>query len=395
MKNKLQKIENSQLIEYPKIDSDGTDEVISVEKKGLGHMLAQNTSDLIFRIEIKPVRKITYITPSCLRISGYTQEEFYADYELLLRLVHPDDVDLINRFRNIDARSTMLRWIRKDGAVIWTEHFKTVTRDEKGEPVSLYIVVRDITQRLKARLELEAMEEKFVKTFQASPHPICIIDLENDTFLDVNEGFTRFTGYPRQEVIGHTSLDLNLWVRKEDMANMKSILAKDGRMHNREFSIWIKSGEIRSGLFSAEFVAIAGKLCMVLVITDITGQKRLEAARRESEEKYKAIFNNVNAVIVWLDNNGYLIEANAKSDDFFGNAREDIVGKHFSQLGVFNPKELPRLREMFLDAMAGKVNGYVDDLEALNKKGEKIFINMYWSTWLKRRRNHRRYLHPP
>ena len=218
MKNNLLGILKKPASVYPVPASGVPDEVISVEKKGLSRILEQNTTDLIFRIQLRPAPRLTNVTSSCLRVTGYTPEEFYADPQLLQKIVHPEDMELFKNFNDPvnAAKTAVLRWIRKDGAVIWTEHSKNVIYDEHGERLSVYFIVRDITR-----------------------------------------------------------------------------------------------------------------------------QKRLQEALKEDEDKIKTIFNNVNAVIVRVDKYGRIVESNCKVNDCFGFSRDEVVGKHFTKLGVFTLKEPP------------------------------------------------------
>jgi PAS domain S-box-containing protein len=362
------------------IDKSGQDEVISVEKRGISQALAQNTSDLVFHVQIKPVPKLIYVTSSCERITGYTPEEFYADPELRYKLVYPEDTELFINFINPGSDNTtktaLLRWIRKDGTVIWTENHRNIIRDEHGEPQSVYTVVRDITEQLKTQEAFKVLEDKFSRVFQASPNPICIISLADEAFVDINDAFTRFTGYSREEAIGRNSIELGLWVNKGDPDTMRNVLQQKGKMFNYEFATRIKSGEEKTALFSAEIVVIGGSLCIVLVITDITEQKRMEEALKESEEKYRTIFENINEVIIRTNKYGKITEINSRVEDLYGYKKEEVIGKHFAKLGILTPKDLPKAMKLFGDAVRGKITDYRGELESRDKAGNRIYIDI-------------------
>jgi PAS domain-containing protein len=53
-------------------------------------------------------------------------------------------------------------------------------------------------------------EETFYKTFNANPNAICLVNIIDSRFVEINESFLRFTGYTREELIGHTHYELNL-----------------------------------------------------------------------------------------------------------------------------------------------------------------------------------------
>lgn len=120
--------------------------------------MAETAEDILFHYRLVPERRLVYINPATERIVGYTREEHYADPDLGERIIHPDDRprfhDLIQSGRYL-REVYELRWIRKDGSVVWTETRNTPVYDPSGELVAVYGVSRDITQRKELEAELE------------------------------------------------------------------------------------------------------------------------------------------------------------------------------------------------------------------------------------------------
>ncbi len=123
-------------------------------------LLAENARDLIYRYRFKPTPAFEYVSPAATRILGYTPEEHYADPELGFKVVHPDDRHLLAQAASAGytGQPLVLRWIRKDGAIIWTEQHNTPIYNEQGELVALEGIARDITQRQQAIEALRASE---------------------------------------------------------------------------------------------------------------------------------------------------------------------------------------------------------------------------------------------
>ena len=144
---------------------------------------------------------------------------------------------------------------------------------KKGKVEGIVVSCFHITERKKAEHALKKSEDKFAKIFSSSPNPICITALDGGNFIDVNESFLHFTGYSREEIIGHNAADLNLWVGDDNPIKLRKTLFEAGSLCNYEINSRRKSGELRTGLFSGNLIEIDGKLCMALVITDITEQK--------------------------------------------------------------------------------------------------------------------------
>jgi PAS domain S-box-containing protein len=292
--------------------------------------IAENSIDMIFRFRLLPVYRLTFVSPSCQRITGYTPEEYYADPELIRKTVHPEDWNLLQEFINpvnaCNRNSTILRWLRKDGSVIWTEQSLTFIHDERGEPTEAYIIARDISERKMAEEALRASEEKFSKVFNSSLNAICIVTVEGETILDINDSFTKFTGYTREEIIGHHAAELNIWVNKEEPARLLETLIENGRLYNFEINSRMKSGEVRTVLLSAEIINIAGKPCMILVITDITEQKRAEDALKENEEFTASLLMNTPTPIFVTYPDTSIKYANPAFEKLTGYSLNDISG---------------------------------------------------------------------
>lgn len=137
--------------------------------------LAENAQDLIYRYEFFPKRGFTYVSPIATAMTGYTPEEHYADPDLGLKLVHPEDRPLLEQyFQNQGEfpKLLTLRWIRKDGKIIWTEQRNVPIYDEKGRLVAIEGIARDITERKKAEILLQKQTE--LETFLSNVSIQCI-----------------------------------------------------------------------------------------------------------------------------------------------------------------------------------------------------------------------------
>ncbi|MCX7839196.1 MAG: GAF domain-containing protein, partial [Anaerolineae bacterium] len=115
--------------------------------------------DLIYRYEFTPTRGFTYVSPSATAITGYTPEDHYADPDLGLKIVHPEDRPLLEQYfqgGGTFREPIVLRWTRKDGRVIWTEQRNVPIFDAHGNLIAIEGIARDITERKRYERELEA-----------------------------------------------------------------------------------------------------------------------------------------------------------------------------------------------------------------------------------------------
>ncbi len=138
-------------------------------------------------------------------------------------------------------------------------------------------LLREIQERKKANRALRESEEKYSMTFHSAPIIITISRLNDGKFIEVNETFIRLLGYRQEEVIGHTSVDLEI-LTPESSEKIKHLLQKNNAFYNEELEMCTKGGTIRTAMFSAQLIEFEGEDCIVTVAEDITRQKQAEYA---------------------------------------------------------------------------------------------------------------------
>lgn len=125
--------------------------------------IAENAKDLIYRYELFPVRRFSYVSPSATSITGYTPGDHYADPDLGLKIVHEDDRPLLaSVFSDPDvlSRPLVLRWRRKDGQVIWTEQHNRPVYDGEGRLIAIEGIARDVTERKQMESEILSLNRE-------------------------------------------------------------------------------------------------------------------------------------------------------------------------------------------------------------------------------------------
>jgi PAS domain S-box-containing protein len=191
-------------------------------------------------------------------------------------------------------------------------------------------------ERKQAEEALEESEDKFSKAFRSSPNTIVITTIKDGRFIEVNDSFADITGYTREEVIGNTVKDINIWAQTEDRDKMLRILNKDGRVHNHEFNFRIKSGEIHTWLFSAELLDIGNEPCMISMTIDITDLKRAEEAIKDSEDKFsKAFHSSPAAISIASFKDGLFFEVNNSYMRLTGYNRKELIGHNASEFNMW------------------------------------------------------------
>jgi len=268
------------------------------------------------------------------QIVGYTEEELQ---DLTFRdITYIDDINkdidniqkLINK--ELSVYKTEKRYTRKDGKVIWC--FLTVTANYRSDGEFLYnvAILTDITERkevefllkeksdeieaqneeyvqineelnqaneelVQTNIELfdakrrtEKSEDKFRKVFLTNPDSITINRLKDGLYTSVNHGFSQMLHYTEEEVIGKTSIELNIWETPEERNHFVYLLQKNGFVENLEAKLRTKNGSILYCLVSTTIIELEGFPYILSVTKDISERKKMEdeliKAKNKAEE---------------------------------------------------------------------------------------------------------------
>lgn len=142
-------------------------------------------------------------------------------------------------------------------------------------PLGVSVYYRDVTEQKLSREKLVQSEEKFSKAFHGGPIMMALATVEEGRFIDVNEALCSGIGYTREELIGHTSKELNLFEVNLRQERGKTLIERDS-IDNTELNFRTKSGEIRNGLSWSQLFYLNGQHCHITGLIDVTDQKRID-----------------------------------------------------------------------------------------------------------------------
>ena len=184
-------------------------------------------------------------------------------------------------------------------------------------------IVRDISEREQSESLLRQSQEKYASMVHSSPDAITLRSLPDRRYLEVNEGFTRLTGYSAEEVMGKTPAELDLWVEQRPHQTTLQMVETEGQVQGEEFRFRTKTGEIRYGRLSAVRVVINGKPCMLSVTHDITDRKRAEA----EASQLALIVESSEDAIVGKSLDGKIRSWNAGAERLYGYSASEVLGQ--------------------------------------------------------------------
>jgi PAS domain S-box-containing protein len=216
----------------------------------------------------------------------------------------------------------------------------TLKKKSKSELIEIIESLEMQVQEFKSNEDiLLGSEEKFTKTFNSSPNPMIITEIESGKIVDVNKTFEKLIKYSKEEIINKNVFELNLWGNIEDRENYIRKMKEDKSISNLEIKIRTKSGDIRDSLISGEILTIQGKPYLLTSGIDITERKLAEDALKEQLYLNQQILETTLDGYILADSDGKIIDVNPAYCDMIGYTWEELLDMNIRELEVKIPPD--------------------------------------------------------
>ena len=247
-------------------------------------------------------------------------------------------------------------------------------------------------QAIAASQSLRQSEERFAKVFQFSPVAIGIAALADGRFIDVNEHFLELTGYTHDQVIGGSTIGLDVWSDAHKRAPIVQALRTHQPVRDIEATCRSRSGVVRQVLVSAELIDLSGEPCALIMFYDTTERRQVEAALRQSEERFSKVFHASSAAIsITSLVEGYVVDVNDRFLHLFGYQRPEVVGRTVFELQIWaDLNDRARLvqalrdsrsildREIRIRTRAGEARDALASFELIDLGGEPYMVSLLY-----------------
>ncbi len=313
---------------------------------------------------------------SFTRLLGYSREDAIGRLELDLNLfADPDErqtiVRQLERSREATDLETQLR--SEDGSIVKVEiSLRYVEID--GELCTLCIG-RDITERLAAAAALRASEEKFEQVFTRSPDGIVILKQRDLTIYDINDSFLLAAQYRREELIGQSVYELNVFANDDTLSEAMETLTHQGFFQNREMAFHTKAGFTVQALVSATYIEIDNEPCVLCIAKNVNELRQAEEKLRESEQRFRSAFENSPIGIVLIDLKGTIFQANNFASEVLGYERNPLEGTHISRL--VPAADRAQLKETFSRLSSGRDETVRTECRMLREDDLELWTNFH------------------
>jgi len=267
-------------------------------------------------------------------------------------VTHPDDVaESLTALQDLlDGASQILilekRYIRKDSSICLGIVRSGLVRDERGRPQLLVGAIEDVTERKKVKEALRESEQRYRRLFEDAPIMYVITRNEQGVpfISDCNEMFLHSVGYEKREVLGKELADFYSAQSRADLLEGGGYArALAGEFFMGERQLLTRDGRlIPTLLYTATEEDAAGQVIGTrAMFVDVTELKRVEQSLRESEERFKSVFQSHHVLMLILDpETGRIVDSSPGACAFYGYTREELTKKNIMDINTLSPEEI-------------------------------------------------------
>lgn len=352
---------------------------------------------------------IAFTNQAFAKITGHSIREL-MDFnpQKLRELVHHDDRDWV--FERLNDRMTgktvplryEYRLIRKDSSVCWVETytdrvnylgnlamqatFLDITERKQAEEETKRlnnelmeanaVLEEEITDRKQAEEALKNSEMRFRALFENASDGIAVIDTDGTVSYTAPSN-DRMLGFEPGESGSVTLLDQIDQADKERLAqDFANLVQNPSNTLTSVYHALHKNGELRTIEASGRNLLHDPNIQGIVVnFKDVTERELSEVALRESEEKFRNIFEHANDEIIYMDAVGTILDVNNRVFDIFGYHREDLIGKNFAEFDFINEEGMNFLMERFANAIDGD-SIPLTEVDIERKDGRKVTVEL-------------------
>lgn len=320
-----------------------------------------------------------------LKIFGYSKDELldksskilHVDEEHYQKFIEKSVIVLQNG--NVFKTEYVLKC--KSGEIINTDHTITISRNELGELNQVVSVIRDITEKKRAEIELKERNNFIEAIIDNVPIGIAVNKIDDGSLTLINKQFSDIYGWTEDDVNNVDDFFRNVYQDEEFRDKMKERITADMMSGDPERMQWekipIDTKDQGKRFVNAKNIPVPEQNLMISTVLDVSERARAEIELKESEAKYRHLFEN-NPQPMWifdLDTNQFL-EVNNAAIREYGYSKEEFLSMNI--LDIRPESERERV-EQHLDKLI-ELNNTEDIWIHQKKNGEKILANVYGTT---------------
>ncbi|MDD1774056.1 MAG: PAS domain S-box protein [Methanobacterium sp.] len=346
--------------------------------------IVRHSNDAIISKDLNGI--ITSWNLGAEKIYGYSAQEILG--KNISTLIPPGNADesfILEKIKNNqEIKNYEAQRADKNGDIIQVSINISPINDSDGNIVGASTIARDITEMHSAKIALKENEEKFREVFNNANDAFFlhkIVDGLPGKFFDVNKVACERLGYSKEELLNLGPQDINTPDIKNMMPQRMDNLQRNGKSTFESFNI-TKTGKIIPVEISADIFELNGEEIVFSIARDISAHIKAENDIKESERKYRKIFDNMQDVFYQIFNNGLISEISPSIYRYSGFTREELIGKQVESV-YSNPDD----RQILLETInqKGEISDY--EVKLKNKDNELLYVSTNAHPWLDKNNN--------
>ena len=246
----------------------------------------------------------------------------------------------------------------------WVHQIRSlVLVDGDGAPDCLVLVMLDVTERAQA-------EERFNQAFNANPAPAIIGRLGDLKLIKVNQGFLDMTGFEREQIVGRTVYEIDLFAKAQQREVAHERLAEGRAVPQMETELALPDGTGKLVIIAGQPIEFADESCMLFTFADLEPRRLAETALRLSEERFQEAFELAPvAMVVASLNRHKIFNANKAFQAMTGYDDDALIGQMPGDFMLWDTAVTRRRLEDQIERTGGLRN---TDAKARTRSGQLL-----------------------
>lgn len=334
----------------------------------------ENLPVMFYAVGANPPHTPIYISPTVEKF-GYPLAEWLSDPDIWDRVIHPDDRDeILGKTREAMGKGESIdfeyRIVCRDQSIIWVRDRSCFIRDKNGKRLCWQGVILDVTERKLAQQELEK-REKLYRTLARTIPRTAVLLFDRDYRYTLADGEQLKEHQWSQEMFENRTL----WeVFPPEIAEEWAV-HYDRALGGEDVFIELENDE---GAFHVSVLPVRDEndniFAGMVMWQDITEQKRANDAIKESEARYRQLFENANDIIYVHDLEGNYISINQAAERIFGYKREEALAMNMAQITA--PEHLKLAKRNLTKKLGGLTGQTVYEADCIKKDGTRTTLEV-------------------
>ncbi len=259
----------------------------------------------------------------------------------------------------------------------------SVYSHQKGECIAIF---DEITERKQTEETLRKNEEQFRRLFESHSAVMILIDPDTGKIMDANHAAAEFYGWSTEELMRMRIQQITSATPDEVRRNMEK--CRTAEQNHFLFEHRRADGSVRNVEVFSNLIPVAGNELLYAIIHDVTERRHAEEALRQSEERFRSLFEGHSAIMMLIDPyTGNIMDANLAAADYYGWSIEELRSMRIQEINTLSPEEVNKemeksrtLKQNHVSFRHRRANGSIRDVDVfsnmINISGEECLYSI-------------------